>query len=75
MDHLLDGAISTGALEVLAAEPGQARHGRGLFGDPTRKLVRWVVHPEFDDRFQSTWAALGSDAPAQRHGPERMARS
>lgn len=69
MDQLLDSAVSTGALEILSAEPGQARHGRGLFGDPARKLVRWVVHPGFNDRFQSAWAALGSDRTARRHSP------
>lgn len=69
MDQLLESAVSTGALEVISAEPGQARHGRGLFGDPARKLVRWVVHPEFNDRFQSAWAALGSERTARRHGP------
>lgn len=59
MDLLVEGAVSTGTLEILGAEPGQARHGRGLFGDPTRKLVRWVVHPEFDGPFQRAWVALG----------------
>ena len=47
-----------GALELLDAEPGQARHGRGLHADPTRKLVRWVVHHEFNDVFQNAWSAL-----------------
>ena len=61
MDELLESAVATGSLEILSAEPGQARHGRGLFGDPARKLVRWVVHQEFNDRFRSAWAALGSD--------------
>lgn len=59
MDLLVESAVSVGALEILGAEPGQARHGRGLFGDPTRKLVRWVVHPEFDGPFQRAWVALG----------------
>jgi hypothetical protein len=27
--------------------PGQPRHGRGLFGDRDRKLVRWTVHDDF----------------------------
>jgi hypothetical protein len=69
MDELLDSAVSTGSLEILSAEPGQARHGRGLFGDSARKLVRWVVHQEFNDRFQSAWAALGIDPNARRHSP------
>lgn len=58
MDALIDHAVQRGALELLAAEPGQARHGRGLFADPARKLVRWVVHSEFNDTFQNTWSAL-----------------
>ncbi|GEP02270.1 hypothetical protein [Methylobacterium oxalidis] len=58
MDTLIDQAMQHGALEVLAAEPGQARHGRGLHADPTRKLVRWIVHPEFSDAFQKAWDAL-----------------
>ena len=66
MDLLVQGAMATGALEVLSAEAGQARHGRGLFGDPARKLVRWVVHREFNDHFQGAWAALGGAPPARR---------
>lgn len=58
MDALLGEATRTGALELLAAEPGQARHGRGLFADPAQKLVRWVVHTEFNDAFHSAWRAL-----------------
>jgi len=58
MDKLLETALSTGALEIVSAEPGQSRHGRGLFGDPARKLVRWVVHQEFNDCFQSAWQRL-----------------
>lgn len=58
MDALVDEAARRGALELLAAEPGQARHGRGLFADPTRKLVRWVVHGEFDQIFHDAWDAL-----------------
>lgn len=58
MDALIDQAVKRGALELLAAEPGQARHGRGLHADPTRKLVRWVVHSEFNDAFQNAWSAL-----------------
>jgi hypothetical protein len=69
MDHLVESSVSTGALEILSAEPGQSRHGRGLFGDPARKLVRWVVHQAFNDCFQSAWAALGSNGSARRHSP------
>ncbi|MGK3990747.1 hypothetical protein WME99_47315 [Sorangium sp. So ce136] len=58
MDALVDQAVQKGALEVLDAEPGQARHGRGLHADPARKLVRWVVHSEFNDAFQIAWSAL-----------------
>ena len=74
MDQLLEDAVSTGTLEIVSAEPGQSRHGRGLFGDPARKLVRWVVHKEFNDRFQSAWAVLGV---RERHDatPEWAARS
>lgn len=60
MDALVDEASKRGALELLAVEPGQARHGRGLFADPTKKLVRWVVHSEFNDTFQHAWSALGT---------------
>lgn len=58
MDALVDDASKRGALELLAVEPGQARHGRGLFADPTKKLVRWVVHSEFNETFQNAWRAL-----------------
>ncbi|WP_316237049.1 hypothetical protein [Bradyrhizobium sp. SZCCHNR1015] len=58
MDALIDQAVQRGAIEVLDAEPGQARHGRGLHADPARKLVRWVIHSEFNDAFQNTWGAL-----------------
>jgi hypothetical protein len=58
MDALVDEASKIGALELLEVEPGQARHGRGLFADPTRKLVRWVVHDEFNAVFQNAWPAL-----------------
>jgi hypothetical protein len=58
MDALIDQAVQRGAIELLDAEPGQARHGRGLHADPARKLVRWVVHSEFNDAFQDAWSAL-----------------
>lgn len=53
MDELLGAALTKGAIELHAAEPGQARHGRGLFGDRQRKLVNWSIHPEFDSLFQA----------------------
>lgn len=58
MDALIDEAVQRGAIELLDAEPGQARHGRGLHADPARKLVRWVVHNEFNDAFEGAWSAL-----------------
>jgi hypothetical protein len=60
MDALVDHAMRNGALELLDAQPGQARHGRGLHADPSRKLVRWVVHTEFNDAFQNAWATLAT---------------
>lgn len=70
MDGLVQASKSTGAIEILAAEPGQARHGRGLFGDPARKLVRWVIHDEFNKCFQQAWAALGSNPNVRSQHPE-----
>lgn len=70
MDQLVESATSTGALEVLTAEPGQARHGRGLFGDPTRKLVRWVVHEDFNDHFRNVWAALEREHTTRAKSPD-----
>jgi len=58
MDAIVEEASKIGALELLEVEPGQARHGRGLFADPTRKLVRWVVHDEFNAVFENAWPAL-----------------
>jgi hypothetical protein len=48
-DQLLSTAIEAGAIELLSAEPGQPRHGRGLFGNSKKQLVRWRIHPEFDE--------------------------
>ena len=48
-DRLLSESIRAGAIELFSAEPGQARHGRGLHGDARQKLLRWRVHPGFDD--------------------------
>ena len=49
MDALMSRAMEKGAIEILALEPGQARHGRGLFGDRQRKLAKWIVHEDFND--------------------------
>ncbi len=46
IDKTIGGAIETGAIEVHAWAPGQPRHGRGLYGDRDRKLVRWTVHDD-----------------------------
>ncbi|MGT2430348.1 hypothetical protein ACU4HD_19535 [Cupriavidus basilensis] len=66
MDALVDLAVKKGALELLDAQPGQARHGRGLQADPSRKLVRWVVHTEFNEAFQNAWAALETERELKR---------
>ena len=68
MDALVDAAITKGALELLDAAPGQARHGRGLHADPSRKLVRWIVHSEFNDTFDHAWAALTGERSIYRPG-------
>jgi len=47
-DRLLSESFRVGALELFSAEPGQPRHGRGLFGDAQQKLLRWRVHEGFD---------------------------
>ena len=47
-DALLTESFRVGALELFSAEPGQPRHGRGLFGDAQQKLLRWRVHEGFD---------------------------
>jgi hypothetical protein len=51
MDELVRCSLERGAIEVEAAEPGQSRHGRGLFGDRRRQLVRWRVHDGFNEIF------------------------
>ena len=48
-DRLLSKSFRVGAIELFSSEPGQARHGRGLFGDAQQKLLRWRVHPGFDE--------------------------
>ena len=80
VDDLLGEALRNGALELLVAEPGQPRHGRGLLGNRQHQLVRWAVHPEFDAYFQRACDALGvqnKDAegqhdPRQTEGAERI---
>ena len=47
-DALLTESFRVGALELFSAEPGQPRHGRGLFGDPQQKLLRWRAHEGFE---------------------------
>ncbi len=47
-DGVIGGAIETGAIEIHAWAPGQPRHGRGLYGDRDRKLVRWTVHDDLE---------------------------
>jgi hypothetical protein len=47
VDQVFGAAIASGAIEVDAWLPGQPRHGRGLFGDRDRKLVRWTIHDDF----------------------------
>jgi hypothetical protein len=59
-DALLGQAIEAGAIEVEAAEPGQARHGRGLLGDRQRRLVRWHIH----DNFNAVFARVSGNASA-----------
>jgi hypothetical protein len=48
-DRLLSESFRVGAIELFSAEPGQPRHGRGLFGDARQKLLRWRVHEGFDE--------------------------
>jgi hypothetical protein len=47
-DALLTESFRAGAIELFSAEPGQSRHGRGLLGDASQKLLRWRVHEDFD---------------------------
>jgi hypothetical protein len=47
-DRLLSESFRAGAIELFSTEPGQPRHGRGLFGDAQQKLLRWRVHEGFD---------------------------
>jgi len=47
IDLTFGDAIAQGTIEVDAWAPGQPRHGRGLYGDRERKLVRWTIHDDF----------------------------
>jgi hypothetical protein len=47
IDTVFGRAIESGTIEVHAWAPGQPRHGRGLYGDRDRKLVRWSIHDDF----------------------------
>jgi hypothetical protein len=67
MDALMSCAMEKGAIEILAAEPGQARHGRGLFGDRQRKLARWVVHADFNDCFAQINQKVAGINPQDPH--------
>lgn len=57
-DRVLSEAFRTGVIELFSAEPGQPRHGRGLFGDSAQQLLRWHVHPGFDDLHHSVSSAF-----------------
>jgi hypothetical protein len=68
-DALLGQAIESGAIEVEAAEPGQARHGRGLLGDRQRRLVRWHIHDDFNAVFaRVSGTAANSNGTTRNHG-------
>jgi hypothetical protein len=68
-DALLGQAIEAGAIEVEAAEPGQARHGRGLLGDRQRRLVRWHIHDDFNAVFaRLSGNAADSNGTTRNHG-------
>jgi hypothetical protein len=58
MDQLTQSSLKQGAIELLEAAAGQARHGRGLSGDREQKLVRMVVYPEFNNVFQQSLEML-----------------
>ena len=66
-DVLLGQAIEAGAIEVQAAEPGQARHGRGLLGDRQRRLVRWQVHDDFSAVFARVSGSAATSNGDTRH--------
>lgn len=57
-DRLLGEAIRTGVVELLSSEPGQPRHGRGLFGDARQKLLSWRIHPGFDELHRQIFSSF-----------------
>jgi len=66
-DALLGQAIEAGAIEIEAAEPGQARHGRGLLGDRHRRLVRWHIHDDFSAVFARVSGTAESNGSTGHH--------
>jgi hypothetical protein len=71
MDTVMQAAMDRGAIEILAAEPGQSRHGRGLFGDRQRKLVKWVIHDDFNECLAGIEWQRGQE-PNGAHHPEHI---
>ncbi|MBM4287438.1 MAG: hypothetical protein FJ135_04675 [Deltaproteobacteria bacterium] len=67
MDALMSCALKKGAIEILAAEPGQARHGRGLFGDRQRKLAKWIVHDDFNGCLAELEGGFMKAEPEKQH--------
>lgn len=74
MDQLLTQAIGAGAIELLEAEAGQARHGRGLGGDRSKKLVRWIVHPEFNTHFAQAMGLFDDKGQMPKEPNQRASR-
>jgi hypothetical protein len=70
MDALMACALGKGAIEVLSVEPGQARHGRGLFGDRQHKMARWVVHEDFNDCIEEVERKILGANTVNRHKDE-----
>ncbi|MEI6656527.1 MAG: hypothetical protein WCP45_17325 [Verrucomicrobiota bacterium] len=63
-DRLLTESFRVGAIELFSSEPGQPRHGRGLFGDSRQKLLRWRVHEGFDSICTSLASSIRQPATA-----------
>lgn len=59
-DRIIGTALASGSIEVHTWAPGQPRHGRGLFGERERKLVRWTIHNNF-----SVPSPEGKNAPPE----------
>lgn len=64
VDRLLTESFRVGAIELFSSEPGQPRHGRGLFGDSRQKLLRWRVHEGFDSICTSLASSIHQPATA-----------